>query len=117
MEFKSSKKKKASRQIYEASRDYKRTRKGGKHNLEHLHAELLVARERIVELRHELDQENAQTKVAKLLLSNLDMELSRVADSCVGPNRILRQISAGCKERYALALWKNIGLRWRLRSW
>ena len=72
MVFKSSsKKKEASRQIYEATRDDRRTRKGEKQNLEHLHAELLAAGERIVELRQDLDKKTAQTREAELLVSNL----------------------------------------------
>ncbi len=45
--YKSRKRKEASRQGYETSRNDRRTRDGEKDNLEHLHAEFLVAGERI----------------------------------------------------------------------
>ncbi len=44
---KSSKRKEASKHAYEATRGIRRTRKGEKDNVEHLHAEILVAGERI----------------------------------------------------------------------
>ncbi len=60
--YKSRKRKEASRQGYDASRNGKRTRDGGKDNLEHLHAELLVAGERIAQLREDLDKKAAEIK-------------------------------------------------------
>jgi len=91
MGFKSSKNKEASRQIYETSRDNRSTRKGGKRNLDHLYAKLLVAGKRISELRQDLNNTTAQSKEAEVLVSNLHVELARVADSLLRLNRILRQ--------------------------
>ena len=71
MGYKSRKRKEASRQGYEVSRNDRRTHEGGKDNLEHLHAELLLVGELITQLREDLDKEAAETKEATLILSRL----------------------------------------------
>ena len=91
MGYKSRKKKQASRQGYEVSRNDRRTREGKKANLEHLHAQLLVAGERIAQLREDLDKKAAETKEAKLVVSRLQAELATATDSFAESNRILRQ--------------------------
>ena len=88
---KSKKRKEASKQASEATRGVRRTRKGGKDNVEHMHAELLVVGERIVQLRADLDRKAADAKEAMSEVYILGEELARFRDSMDGPNQILRQ--------------------------
>jgi hypothetical protein len=56
-----------------------------------MHAELLVAGERIVQLRAGLDKKSVDAKEAMSEVCMLGEELARARDSMDGPNRILHQ--------------------------
>ncbi len=75
--------------------------------MEHLHAELLVAGERIVQLRADLDRKAADEKEAKSEVCRLGAKLARVMDSMDGPNRIL--LKKICRLKRKIRLQQVLG--------